>query len=130
MMPSAVTGIPPILLRAEGATLFGVAAILCARVGESWWLFATLFLAPDFSFLGYLDSTPTGTVAYSTHTLIGPLLLATAGLLLPFYILIPFALIWVAHIGFGRLLGYGLKYVAGFGFTHLGRIGRASSDVA
>ena len=34
------------------------------------------------------------------------------------------ALIWAAHIGFDRLLGYGLKYGAGFGFTHLGRIGR------
>ena len=37
---------------------------------------------------------------------------------------IALALIWAAHIGFDRLLGYGLKYGAGFGFTHLGRIGR------
>lgn len=35
------------------------------------------------------------------------------------------ALIWVAHIGFDRALGYGLKYASGFGDTHLGRIGRA-----
>jgi hypothetical protein len=131
MMSSAVTGIPRFLLRAEGATLFVVAAILYARVGESWWLFAILFLAPDFSLLGYLSGTRTGAIAYNAaHTLIGPLLLATAGLLLPFYIFIPLALIWVAHIGFDRLLGYGLKYAAGFGFTHLGRIGRASSDMA
>jgi hypothetical protein len=34
------------------------------------------------------------------------------------------ALIWLAHIGFDRALGYGLKYAAGFGFTHLGRIGK------
>ena len=34
------------------------------------------------------------------------------------------ALIWLAHIGIDRALGYGLKYEAGFGFTHLGRIGR------
>jgi hypothetical protein len=34
------------------------------------------------------------------------------------------ALIWLAHIGIDRALGYGLKYSAGFGFTHLGRIGR------
>jgi len=34
------------------------------------------------------------------------------------------AMIWLAHIGFDRALGYGLKYNAGFGFTHLGRIGR------
>ena len=34
------------------------------------------------------------------------------------------SLIWCAHIGFDRALGYGLKYDAGFSFTHLGRIGR------
>jgi uncharacterized membrane protein len=131
MMSSAVIGIPRILLRAEGAALFVVAAILYARVGESWWLFAILFLAPDFSFLAYLGGARTGAIAYNAaHTLSGPLLLATAGLLLRFYILIPLALIWVAHIGFDRLLGYGLKYAVGFGFTHLGRIGRASNDVA
>ncbi len=131
MTSSAVIGIPRILLRAEGAALLVAAAILYARVGESWWLFAILFLTPDLSFLGYLGGARTGAIVYNAaHTLIGPLLLATAGLLLPFYILIPLALIWLAHIGFDRLLGYGLKYAAGFGFTHLGRIGRASSDVA
>ena len=35
-------------------------------------------------------------------------------------------MIWLAHIGFDRALGYGLKYASGFGFTHLGRIGKAS----
>lgn len=30
------------------------------------------------------------------------------------------ALIWFAHIGFDRALGYGLKYPLGFRVTHLG----------
>jgi len=34
------------------------------------------------------------------------------------------AMIWLAHIGIDRALGYGLKYSTGFNFTHLGRIGR------
>jgi hypothetical protein len=34
------------------------------------------------------------------------------------------AMIWLAHIGFDRALGYGLKYESGFGFTHMGRIGK------
>jgi hypothetical protein len=34
------------------------------------------------------------------------------------------ATIWVAHIGFDRMLGYGLKYPTAFSDTHLGRIGR------
>jgi hypothetical protein len=28
--------------------------------------------------------------------------------------------IWITHIGLDRLLGFGLKYAAGFKFTHLG----------
>ncbi|WP_147073772.1 DUF4260 family protein [Sulfuriferula plumbiphila] len=33
--------------------------------------------------------------------------------------------IWCAHIGFDHVLGYGLKYSAGFRFTHLGSISRS-----
>ena len=40
------------------------------------------------------------------------------------FVLLPFALIWVNHIGIDRLMGYGLKYPAGFGWTHLGRLGK------
>ena len=39
------------------------------------------------------------------------------------------ALIWLAYIGFDRLLGYGLKTSAGLGFTHLGRIGKGKAVV-
>ena len=131
MTSSAVNGVPRIVLRAEGAALLIVAASLYAKVGGSWWLFAGLFLAPDLSFLGYLGGARAGAIVYNAaHTLVGPLLFATAGLLLPANVLIPLALIWAAHIGFDRLLGYGLKYAEGFGFTHLGRVGRASGDVA
>jgi Domain of unknown function (DUF4260) len=126
-MPSGVSGVPRIVLRVEGAALLLIAVTLYARVGASWWLFAILFLAPDLSFLGYLGGPRTGAIVYNAaHTLVGPLLLALAGLLCPAHVFIPFALIWVAHIGFDRVLGYGLKYAAGFGFTHLGPIGRAS----
>ena len=30
------------------------------------------------------------------------------------------ALIWLAHIGFDRAAGFGLKYTGAFGDTHLG----------
>jgi hypothetical protein len=36
--------------------------------------------------------------------------------------LLPYALIWINHIAVDRLLGYGLKYPAGFKFTHLGKL--------
>nr|WP_312052333.1 DUF4260 family protein [Brevundimonas diminuta] len=34
-------------------------------------------------------------------------------------------MIWLAHIGFDRALGYGLKSPEAFGLTHLGLIGPA-----
>lgn len=112
-------------MRAEGAALLGIAALLYAQTGQSWWLFAVLFLAPDLSFAGYLGGPKAGAFVYNgAHTLIGPAALGLAGLLLPNALFIALALIWAAHIGFDRMLGYGLKYAAGFGFTHLGRIGR------
>jgi hypothetical protein len=52
--------------------------------------------------------------------------LMTAGFALESPRVLSIALIWMAHIGFDRALGYGLKYSAGFGFTHLGRIGPAA----
>lgn len=33
--------------------------------------------------------------------------------------------LWLAHSGFDRLLGYGLKSSEAFSVTHLGRIGKA-----
>jgi hypothetical protein len=36
------------------------------------------------------------------------------------------AVIWLAHIGFDRLMGYGLKYATAFGHTHLGMLGTQS----
>ena len=53
-----------------------------------------------------------------------PVALMTAGLALSSPLVLSIAMIWLAHIGIDRALGYGLKYGAGFTFTHLGRIGR------
>ena len=42
------------LLRLEGLAVAAVTAVLYARTGASWWLFAALWLMPDLSMLGYL----------------------------------------------------------------------------
>jgi len=123
----AVTGTPRMLLRIEGACLFAIALVLYSRLGETWWLFAILFLAPDLSFLAYLAGARAGAIVQSVvHTIAGPILLALTGLFVPYEPAMAVALIWLAHCGIDRALGYGLKYEAGFGFTHLGRIGRAA----
>ena len=121
----AVTGAPRALLRLEGLFVFVLSVVLYARMGESWWLFATLFLAPDLSFFGYLAGPRVGTMAYNAvHTSAGPVLLVMTGFLVPSELAVGIGLIWLAHCGFDRALGYGLKYETGFGFTHLGQIGR------
>src|SRR5258708_39920227 len=98
-MPSGVSGVPRIVLRAEGAAALLVAVALYARLGESWWLFAILFLAPDLSFLGYLGGARTGAIVYNAGlTLVGPLLLAHSGMFLPAPGPFPLACVWGAHI--------------------------------
>lgn len=112
------------LLRLEGLAAAAVSAALYARTGASWWLFAALWLAPDLSMVGYLAGNCRGARIYNTfHTYTLPAVLAFAGLMLPAHGMLPVALVWANHIGVDRLLGFGLKYGDGFGYTHLGRGG-------
>lgn len=121
-----MTVVAPFWQRLEGLALLAVSVLAYARFGEGWLLFAVLFLIPDLSFLGYLAGPRLGAWAYNlAHSLIGPLLLAAAAGLTGGDPPIALALIWLAHIGFDRALGYGLKSPDSFGVTHLGLIGAA-----
>ena len=121
----AATGGVRILLRLEGLCLLAGMVLLYDIWGGSWWVFAILFFAPDLSFIAYLADSRTGAIVYNAaHSYIAPVALMTSGFALGEPLTLSFAMIWLAHIGFDRALGYGLKYGAGFGFTHLGRIGR------
>jgi Domain of unknown function (DUF4260) len=120
-----VTGGLRTLLRLEGLTLFAGMTLLYAIWGGSWWVYAVLFLVPDLSFAAYLAGPRTGAIIYNAaHSYMAPMALMTAGFGLGSPLTLSIALIWLAHIGIDRALGYGLKYSAGFGFTHLGRIGK------
>lgn len=57
------------------------------------------------------------------HTYVLPLALVCFGFFAGMPVAIAGGLIWIAHIGFDRALGYGLKYQTAFGDTHLGRAG-------
>jgi len=117
------------LLRAEGLALLAGAAALYWRAGGDWKQFAILFLVPDLSFVFYIAGPRLGAAAYNTmHATLLPLGLAAAGIALNQPLALQIALIWLAHVGFDRALGYGLKYANGFGFTHLGRIGRNAKE--
>lgn len=119
-----------VLLRLEGLLAAVATALLYARTGSSWWLFAALWLAPDLSMLGYLGRPCRAARIYNAfHTYLIPGVLALAAFLLHAHAMIPVALIWANHIGVDRLLGYGLKYGGGFGWTHLGLVGAARRAV-
>jgi hypothetical protein len=101
------------LLRLEGLTLLGASVFFYMQIHASWVMFGTLFLAPDLIFAAYLFGPRIGAIGYNAvHSMIGPLLLACTGQF-------AFAAIWLAHIGFDRALGFGLKYPDAFRHTHL-----------
>jgi Domain of unknown function (DUF4260) len=113
------------VLRLEGAAAFAAAIALYGHAGFSWLLFALLFFSPDLSMLAYLAGPRAGALVYNlVHTYALALPLALIGFGFGSAVASALGLILVAHIGFDRLLGYGLKYGSAFGDTHLGRIGR------
>jgi len=121
----SVQGSPLLLLRMEGVAVAVLTFVLYARTGASWWLFVALWLAPDLSMLGYLYSPCWGARIYNAaHTYVLPAILVVAALALGAKAQLPIALIWINHIGIDRLMGYGLKYSNGFGWTHLGLLGK------
>jgi len=119
-----VPSLPRRLLRVEGLAVLAGALALYFHVGFGWALLAVFILAPDLSALGYLANPRVGAVSYDlAHTEAWPILLAVAGTLGGVRPLVQVALIWLAHIGFDRLLGYGLKYPGEkFADTHLQRV--------
>jgi hypothetical protein len=115
--------LPAALLRLEGAALFAAAVALYVDQGFSALAFAALILAPDVSLLGYLAGARIGALTYDVvHFEAVPIALGTVGVLGGSDVAVQVALIWLAHVGFDRLLGYGLKYPSAFADTHLQRV--------
>ncbi len=119
---TSVSG-PGVLLRVEGAVLLVVSMLLYWLNGGRWVLFGLLFLAPDLSMSGYLVGVWVGAGVHNVfHTYALPAVPAAYGLVEGSTVAVSVALIWLAHIGMDRMLGYGLKYSGGFKDTHLGRL--------
>ena len=87
---------------------------------EPWMKFLLLFLVPDVSMLGYLAGPAVGARAYNlAHNYFAPIFLVCWALAVGRQDVAPLALIWTAHIGLDRMLGFGLKYPTAFRDTHL-----------
>jgi hypothetical protein len=114
---------PALLLRLEGFAVLCVTVALYFWQHGPWWLLLLLFLAPDLSMLGYLAGSRVGAVCYNlVHTYVLPLALVLSGALVGVPLVIWLGLIWCAHLGFDRVLGYGLKYPTEFKDTHFQRV--------
>jgi hypothetical protein len=128
-MSGFVVGVPRTVLRLEGLFVLVAAIVAYSMIQGGWWFFAALFFVPDLSMLGYLVGSKSGAAIYNfAHSYVTPLVVIGIGLLWSVPSVLAAGVIWVAHIGFDRMLGYGLKYAGGFHSTHLGRVGRASAS--
>jgi Domain of unknown function (DUF4260) len=114
---------PSPLLRAEALAVLALACAVYRNMGAPWLMFGLLFLAPNFSMVGYLANRRAGAWVYNAaDTYIAPLIIAGVCYFGHMPALLPICVIWVAQIGFDRALGYGLKYETNFKDTHLGRV--------
>jgi hypothetical protein len=114
---------PAALLRVEGVALLVLSVLLYRETGGGWLMFGVLLLAPDLSMLGYLARPRVGAAIYNTfHTYAVPALVGALGLIFASPLMVAVALIWFAHIGMDRTVGYGLKYPSSFKDTHLERV--------
>jgi hypothetical protein len=122
----AVVGWPMRILRSEGLVLFAAAlAAYVTALDEPLWLVPLLLFAPDLFMIGYARSSRAGAALYNVaHSYPAPALLGAVALATSNHVWQALALLWFAHIGMDRALGYGLKYGGSFQHTHLGQIGR------
>lgn len=114
---------PKLLLHLEGLGVLAGACVLYSHLDYSWLRFGLFLLAPDVALLGLLVGKRFGVACYNAvHTYLAPMILF--GLLTaakrPEYFWI--VLVWTAHIGMDRLVGYGLKYPEDPKRTHLHRV--------
>lgn len=114
---------PKVILHLEGLVLLATTIVFYARLDFAWSLFWLLLLSPDLSLVPYLINRNWGTHVYNVmHTLALPAMLIAYAFATDWTIGIQLALIWLAHIGMDRSVGYGLKYNDSFGDTHLRKV--------
>jgi hypothetical protein len=119
-----VTGAPRRWLRLEAAVLLAGSLIAFSATGQPWWMVPLTILAPDLSAAGYLGGTRLGAHLYNlAHSTALSATVVGLGWWQGRPLVLALGLVWLAHIGADRLLGYGLKYGDNFQHTHLGQLG-------
>ena len=129
-MSEAITTARAVLWqRVEALVIFAIGIVLFhhANIAMPWWSAFLVFFVLDFSFLAYLFGPRAGAFCYNAvHIYAFGATLLAIGLVSPNPFLLALGALSLAHSGFDRMLGYGLKSPEGFSFTHLGRLGKQS----
>jgi hypothetical protein len=114
---------PRLFLHLEGLALLVGVLFLYGNQHFNWWTFALFLLAPDLSAVFYALNPRVGSIAYNlVHTTIFPLALGLFSGFNGNSLGLQIALIWLAHIGMDRAVGYGFKYPSQFKDTHFSHI--------
>ncbi|MEJ2747849.1 MAG: DUF4260 domain-containing protein [Anaerolineae bacterium] len=123
MKQSQSWSMPGVMLRLEGTAVLITAIWMYAQFDFSWLAFALLLLWPDLAFVVYAMSPRWGSIVYNLlHSYPLPLGLTAVSVMMSWSLGLQIAIIWLAHIGMDRTVGYGLKYPGQFKETHLNRV--------
>jgi len=113
------------LLKLEEAVMLLLSIFLLWNGNASWFWYLLLLLGPDISMIGYGINNKTGAFLYNLFHHKGvAIVVFMVGIYLSNNLLQQVGIVLFGHSSMDRILGYGLKYEKGFGFTHLGMIGK------
>ncbi len=117
------------LLKLEELFMFGITIFLFSRLDIAWWWYPALLFTPDLSMLGHLGGTRIGAFTYNLvhHKALG-VSIFIAGIIGANQAVQLAGLILFGHSSMDRVLGYGLKYLDSFQNTHLGIIGKTTTQ--
>ena len=113
------------LLRLEeiGMMALGIYFLTIHNLDMATWIWFIIFFSPDVSMLGYLVSSKVGAISYNIFHHKGIAIACMGiGYFAKLEVLLTIGILLFAHASFDRIMGYGLKYYAGFNDTHLGKL--------
>jgi len=119
---TAATSSVRLFLHVEGLAAFIAGVALFGWAGGQWLWLVPLMFVPDLSMIGYASGPHVGSHVYNlVHNWALGLAVLGAGFWLVSTPLVLAGAVLVAHVGFDRALGYGLKYPTSFRDTHVSR---------
>ena len=111
------------MLRLEGLVVMICALIATIYVKTHWLLIIGGFFFFDISLLGYKINPKIGAICYNIgHTFSIPVVLLLIAFILSIPILMSISFLWIGHIAYDKMLGFGLKYQSNFNDTYLQQI--------